>query len=171
MKELKEVFGHIESPVLRAADILDRTFEIKEETMLQDDRGSVFSLLDIESKMNDVARALLAIGVVAGDRIAIVNLDYADAILLQLGAEQIGVNVVNVSSDGTSFGQITHVKPRITFSQDIHDVVLQSAFGEYLIVKEGLVEDGDSMLHWDTFLSLKRFATEWELERFRVFAA
>ncbi len=171
MKVLQEVFGKVESPAISAAEILHKSEKEQIEVKLQDDFGAVISLRDIGLGMNEVARALISIGVVSGDRLAIYGLAYSDSLLLYLAAEQIGVNVIHLSGNRSINDQVNELKPRLTITSKNSEVIRDVSFGEFLITKEEGIACNGSVLSWDAFLGLQRFASEWELEKFRVISA
>ncbi|NQV52652.1 MAG: hypothetical protein HQ500_05680 [Flavobacteriales bacterium] len=171
MKVLQEVFGKVDAPAISAADILHKTEKEQSDVKLQDDFGAEISLRDIELGMNGVARSLISLGVICGDRIAIYGLSYSDSLLLYLAAEQIGINVIHLSGDRSITDQVNEMKPRLTITSKNSEVIKAASFGEFLITKEVEFAGSGNVLAWDAFLSLERFASDWELEKFRVISA
>lgn len=171
MKVLQEVFGKVESPAITAAEILHKSEQERTDLKLKDDHGAVISLQDIEIRMNEVARSLISLGVICGNRIAIHGLSYSDALLVYLAAEQIGVNVIHLNGEDALTVQLRGLQPRLTICTEQAETLQTGPFGEFLIVKASEFNGSESILTWTTFLGLKRFASEWELERFRVIPA
>ncbi|MEQ9188309.1 MAG: hypothetical protein RLP15_11285 [Cryomorphaceae bacterium] len=171
MKVLQEVFGKVESPAITAAEILHKSEQERSDLKLKDDHGAVISLQDIEIRMNEVARSLISLGLICGNRIAIYGLSYSDALLVYLAAEQIGVNVVHLGENGPLTDQLRNLQPRLTICAEQTETLQMGPFGEFLIIKANELNGSESILTWTTFLDLKRFASEWELERFRIIPA
>ncbi len=168
MRVLQEIFGEIEKPEITVTDLLTKNEELQ-DLQVQDGRGEVTSIGAIGEQINDVARSMISLGLVEGNTIAINDLSYDDALLVYFAAEQIGVNVVNVTGESI-VGRLSEVRPRITVSRRATEDAVVASTGEFLILREG-EGDGASTLDWNSFLSLRSFATAWELNKFRVISA
>lgn len=182
MKELKEAFGTLEAPQELASLLFDSSKRSQLGDKLQT-AGNTFSLDVIEHEMNALTRSLVSLGASFGDTIAIYGFDYSDALNLYLASGQVGVNVVNLGSANTITELnegISTSKARFVFfakdsSSQLGDEFLdhlnfssKAKYPEYAIVQDAKNNTKGTVLSWEQFQSLERFATNWEIGLLRV---
>lgn len=182
MTELKEAFGTLEAPQELASLLFDSFKRSELDDKLQT-AGNTFSLDVIEHEMNSITRSLVSLGASSGETIAIYGFDYSDALNLYLAAGQVGVNVVNLSNikEMTALNEgIQTSKARFVFFADSSAAALgndfqdqlnlsqKTMFPEYAITKGVKNINIATVLTWDHFLGLERFASNWEIGLLRV---